>query len=285
MDRPQRTPPVGDDLDGRALCHNPWAAAPSVAADYEEHLVPILFDTWAHTLVRIANPRTDERVLDIACGTGIVARTVAARRASQANITGIDINPDMLAVARRAAPGIGWTLADATATGLPDASFDVALCQQGLQFLTDPLAALRDWRRVLVPGGRLVVSTWHDPDNLGYAPIRAALERHLPDHTEAIGFLQAIFALSDPTEVHGLLVAAGFHDVNVDVHSGVVDCPTPRAWIEAFLSAAPVQAVATADDKARGAIIAEVTRELRSRVTGDSRLTFPIQTNIATATA
>lgn len=265
--------------------HNPWAAAPSVAADYEEHLVPILFDRWAQTLVRIADPRTDERVLDIACGTGIVARTVAAGRASHERITGIDINPDMLAIARRTAPGIGWTLADATTTGLPDASFDVALCQQGLQFLSDPLAALRHWRRVLVPGGRLVVSTWHDPDNVGYAPIRAALERHLTDHRQAVGFLQAIFALSDPVEVHGLLVAAGFNDVDVGVHAGVVDCPAPRAWIEAFLSAAPVHAVATADDTARGAIIAEVTHELRSHVTGDGRLTFPIQSNIATATA
>lgn len=270
---------------GDTRSDNAWTAAPSVAANYERSLVPMLFKPWANTLVRIAAPRPVERVLDIACGTGIVARTVAARLAGTARITGIDVNADMLDIACRTAPGIDWRLADATCTGLPDTSFDVVLCQQGLQFLPDPLAALRDWHRVLSPSGRLVVSTWHNPDNPAYATIRAALQHHLPYHPEAAGFVTSIFALSDATELHDLLARAGFRNIDVAVHADVVDCPKPRVWVEAFLSAAPVDAIATLSEELRDQIITEVSQDLRGHLTSDGRLTFSIASNIAIASA
>ena len=100
-------------------------------------------------------------MLDVACGTGTVARLAAARVGSAGAVTGVDLTPGMLAVARRieaeGAP-IDWQEASADRLPLPDASADVALCSLGLQFFPDRPAALREMRRVLIPGGRLAVN-------------------------------------------------------------------------------------------------------------------------------
>lgn len=262
-----------------------WAVATSVAANYEQRLVPLLFDSWARTLVGAVAPTADERVLDVACGTGIVARTVAARLGPSASVTGIDINADMLALARKLAPEIEWMHSDATDTGLPGASFDVVLCQQGLQFVADPAAALREWRRILVPGGRIALSAWHNADNPGYAAIRSTFRRRLPEHPEAVGFVRAIFGLSDPTEIHELLLGAGFRNVRIATHADVVVCPTPQTWVEAFVSAAPVQAIAELGHDELDQIVADAVHDLRGYIADDGSFAFPIATNIATASA
>lgn len=267
-------------------CAEPtWAVASSIATNYERRLVPLLFDSWARILVDAVAPTSAERVLDVACGTGIVARTVAARLGPSASITGIDINGDMLALARQLAPEMEWLQADATDTGFPVAAFDVVFCQQGLQFVADPAAALREWRRILVPGGRLALSAWHNPDNPGYAAIRSALRRCLPEHPEAVGFVRAIFGLSNPTQIHELLLGEGFHNVRIAIHADVVKCPTPQTWIEAFLSAAPVRAIAELGHEEREHIVADAVHELREYIADDGSLFFPISTNIATADA
>lgn len=100
---------------------------------------------------------------------------------------------------------IEWRRASAADTGLPDAAFDAVFCQQGFQFFGDRPAAARELHRVTAPGGRLLVSTWCDPDNPGYAPCAAALRRHVPEVPAAAGFVRAIFSLHDPRELHALL--------------------------------------------------------------------------------
>jgi SAM-dependent methyltransferase len=132
-----------------------WQLVDNSAEAYERYLVTAVMAAFADELVEIVRP--GDRVLDVACGTGIVARRAAARGAK---VVGADLNGQMLAVARAAEPAIEWIEADATALPFPDGAFDAVLCQQGLQFMPDPAAAVTEMRRVLAPGGSLVASVW-----------------------------------------------------------------------------------------------------------------------------
>jgi len=132
-----------------------WQLIDNGAEAYERYLVPAVMARFADDLVESVGP--GDRVLDVACGTGIVARRAAARGAT---VVGVDVNAQMLDVARAADPAVEWIEADATALPLADDAFDIVLCQQGLQFMPDPAAALAEMRRVLAPGGRLTVSVW-----------------------------------------------------------------------------------------------------------------------------
>lgn len=128
---------------------------------YERYLVPAITAVWAADLVERAAPRSGERVLDVACGTGIVARRAAERVGNHGRVVGLDLNSGMLAVARslssQDASGIEWREGSALAMPLPDAAFDLVLCQLELQFFPDRPLALREMRRALVPGGRLAL--------------------------------------------------------------------------------------------------------------------------------
>jgi ubiquinone/menaquinone biosynthesis C-methylase UbiE len=133
------------------------------AADrYERHLVPTLFEPWAKDITGRARLQPGDQVLDIACGTSIVARHVAQQIGNSGSITGIDLNEGMLEMARAQAAKMGakveWRQGDAGELPFDDTSFDAVLCQQGLQFFPDKAAVLREMHRVLMPGGRLVVS-------------------------------------------------------------------------------------------------------------------------------
>lgn len=258
-----------------------WEGVSVAAARYEQDLVPALFEPWAGVLVDLAGVRPGDRVLDLACGTGVVARAAARRVMPDGHVCGLDVNENMLAIARRAGADIEWLQTDAGRTDLPDASFDAAFCHQGLQFFPDRLAALRELHRVLAPGGPAVVATWcaADDGDAGYAPIAEALERHRPDDPGPIGFIAAIFGLSDGTEVARLAEAAGFDDVCVERRTGTVRFPSAEAWVEAFLGAAPVPSVSSFAPATRAAIIADAASALQAYV-DSTGLAFPLHNNI-----
>ena len=258
-----------------------WGDVSVAAERYERDLVPALFEPWAGVLLDIAGVGPGDRVLDVACGTGVVARGAARRVGSGGHVCGLDVNEDMLAIARSANADIEWRQAAASRTGLPGAFFDAAFCQQGLQFFPHRLGALREIHRVLSPGGRAVIATWcaADDGDAGYAPIADALQRYRPDDPDPIGFIAAIFGLTDGAEVARLAEAAGFDVVSVERRTGTVRYPSAEAWIEAFLGAAPVPSVATLAPATRAAIVADAASALqpyRER-TG---LAFPLHTNI-----
>lgn len=261
-----------------------WQEARVGARSYERNLVPQLFAPWAQELVEMVGVRPGERVLDLACGTGAVARAAAGRATAGGRVTGVDVNGDMLEEAGRAsgtARAITWRQADAHATGLPDRAFDVALCQQGLQFFADRPAVLRELHRVLVPGGRLGVSVWSAVDHPAYVPIRSALERHLPHAPEAAAFVRAIFALHDADLLHDLLAGGGFTDVRIGRRAHLACFASAEAWVRAFLGAAPVTAaaqVAGVQDR----IVADTVAELDPGGVGD-RFSFSMQAHVATA--
>ena len=150
------------------------------AENYERFFVPAIGAPLARELMETAELRPGERVLDVACGTGGVTRLAATRGGPGGSVAGLDVNPGMLAVARSVTPAnaqVQWHEASAEAMPLPDESFDVVLCQLGLQFVPDESAALREMRRGLVPGGRLIMSLPGEMPPL-YIVARQALERH-----------------------------------------------------------------------------------------------------------
>ncbi len=203
----------------------------NAAETYERQLVPAMFAPWAPKLVDLAGVRPGERVLDVACGTGVVTRLAAERAGSAGRVVGLDINPAMLAVAR-ALPPVGgapveWLEASALAMPLPDAAFDAVLCQQGLQQFPDRPAALREMRRVLAHDGRLAVSVW---SRIEGSPRMAALAEALERHAgpEAANNRRAPFALGDPAQLHDLLAGAGFREVRVRTLAETARFPSPR---------------------------------------------------------
>jgi len=123
----------------------------AVAAEaYESTFVPALFAEWAPHLCDLAGVRPGQRVLDVACGTGIVARVAADRLAGAGRVVGVDLNEAMLAVARRVRPDVEWRQGDAEALPFPPASFDRVLCQMALMFFPDrararPSSCPRAW--------------------------------------------------------------------------------------------------------------------------------------------
>ena len=149
---------------------------PDPAETYEEYFGPTIADPWTRVLLAYAAPQPGERALDVACGTGSVARHVAPMVGAHGKVVALDISPAMLAVARAlpapAGATIAWREGNAISLALPDDAFDLVLCQQGLQFFSDRAAALREMRRVLTDGGRVVISVWQ---TLQRHPVYAAL--------------------------------------------------------------------------------------------------------------
>jgi ubiquinone/menaquinone biosynthesis C-methylase UbiE len=142
----------------------PGSTVSNPAEGYERFMVPPLFQPWARRLVDAASPRAGERILDLACGTGVVAREIVRRLGASATITAVDLNPAMLDVARAAAAAEGatieWREARAEALPFPDFSFDLVLCQFAMMFFADRRAAAAEMRRVLADAGGALASVW-----------------------------------------------------------------------------------------------------------------------------
>lgn len=194
--------------------------AATVAENYQRYLEPVLFGPWAHRLVAYAGVRAGDVVLDLAAGTGAVAR-VAAR--AGAEVIATDSSARML---EHVPAGIRTLVCPATALDLPDASVDVVLCQQGLQFIADPVGALREALRVLRPGGVVAVSVWATDERLDPFDVFAeALQRD----AAAAGSTRTISNALVATTVHGMvddLITAGAADVCATRQELAVRWPT-----------------------------------------------------------
>ena len=147
--------------------HEHWQLDGSAPQLYQRYLVPAITSHWADDLIARALPFEGETVLDLACGTGAVTR-VTAERMSNGRVVGLDLNVGMLDVAR-SLPNRGATIewVEGSALDLPfeDGTFDLVLCQLGLQFFPDRTRALREIRRVLSPPGRVALSVYSRIEN------------------------------------------------------------------------------------------------------------------------
>ena len=266
-----------------------WQVAGTAAETYERALVPAVFAHWAPLVVALADPRPGERILDIACGTGVVARLAARQVGPRGKVTGLDLNAGMLAVAASIAASdpptsapIIWQEASATNMPLPDGAFDVVYCQLGLQFFPDRPAALREMHRVLVPGGRLGFMVWQDIQySPGFVALAAALARHVS--SEAAGIMCAPFALADAEQLRALVAAEGFRDITIESVAGSVRFPSVSRFVQDYVRGSPLSGhVAKVSDETRGSLINEVSEALMSYVT-DKGLKFPIKAHLASA--
>ena len=238
---------------------------PPGAESYEHDFVPVIGEPVARRLLQTARPAPGERVLDVACGTGVVARLAAD--AVGATVTGADPNPEMLAVARGTAPDLHWHEAPAEDLGLPDASFDLVTCSMGLQFFADRVQGLREIHRVLVPGGRAVVCTPGPTP-----PLMDAIDRALTHHAGpgASMFVHAVFSLHDPDEGRELFEAAGFDDIEVETDALSLRLPPPAEFLRQYVRSTPLAMVlADLDDQTWSALDAEVEERCRPFVDGD----------------
>ncbi len=161
-----------------------WQVDGNAALAYEHQLVPAMFKPWAPLLVGLAEVSAGESIVDVACGTGVIARVAAASAGRGGRVVGLDFNPAMLGVARWLSEiegaDIEWLEASALAIPRPTADFDVVLCAQGLQQFSDRPTTLREMRRVLRNGGRLAASVWSQIEcSPGMAALVTALERHV----------------------------------------------------------------------------------------------------------
>jgi SAM-dependent methyltransferase len=263
-----------------------WQLTDDAAARYERCVARYILAPWAPMLVDAAHVATGERVLDVACGTGVVTREAARRVGAAGRCVGIDLNRGMIAVAQSiAASGDGrieWVEGNALDLPFPRMTFEVVLCQQGLQFFPDRVKALREMRRVLVTRGRAALSVWRSAGPYNGA-VGAALARHIDSGT-ADRFL-ASRAAPSRDELAESAAAAGFIDVRLDVSRIHVHLPRIERFALEHLAATPVAAtVASAGPDARAEVATSVAQAMRQYVDGDG-VTYPEETHVLTARA
>lgn len=213
----------------------------TAAENYERYFVPAIGTPVSTHLLRTADLRPGERVADVACGTGVVARLAATQVEATGSVVAIDLAPDMIEVARRIPTSRGatidWQVGDAAALPLDDESCDVVLCQMGLMFMADQPAALAEMRRVLVPGGRVVVST---PGRI--QPPFQRMEEAIVEHLDPDlgGFVRAVFSMHEPEVVGRLLRDAGFGDVDAREETAELDLPDAASFLWQYISLSPM---------------------------------------------
>jgi ubiquinone/menaquinone biosynthesis C-methylase UbiE len=251
---------------------------------YEQWLAGPLFRPWAEITLDDLTLAPGDRVLDIACGTGIVARVAKQRLGDAGYVVGVDVSPDMLTVARRVAPGIDWREGNATALPLRDGEqFDVVVCQQGLQFFPDKAAAVAQMRRALTPDGRLAVATWRSDDEIPlFRELRQVAERHLgPIEDQRYGF-------GDAAPLEALLRDAGFHDVRCRTISFTMrfDDRGPLLRLNTMALVGMSTGGKAMSDEERKRVVEAIVNEsagVLQPYTDDSGLAFELGTNLATA--
>ena len=255
----------------------------NAAENYEKYFVPAIGEPLARELVEAAALEPGESVLDVACGTGIVARLAATRLGAGSEIAGADLNPAMLEVARASTPAsapIQWYETNAEAMSLPDAGYDVVFCQMGLQFLDDPGAGLQEIRRVLKDSGRALVSL-PGPKPRIMAIFGESLAEHISPQVAA--FAEVVFSLHDPTTIAAMLRDAGFTSSQVDHDERTLRLPPPVDFLWQYIHSTPLAAPVSAAPQARREALEKDLRERWAEFVDGDDLIMQLQMTTAVA--
>jgi SAM-dependent methyltransferase len=241
-------------------------SAGAVADGYREHLEPVIFRPWAERLVAFAKLRPGQRLLDVASGTGVVARAAAAVLGREGHVIASDISGGMLAHVPVGYPPDAATLeileCSATELLVSEDSVDVVLCQQGLPFIPDRTAAAREMHRVLRPGGTAAVAVWLAGRRLDPMATCAEvlLEHGAAEPSPGAWDLQR-FCMS-PEQVGDVLAAAGFVEVEVRVEELTVTWPSPAAAARSIQGTPFYPALAAMEPGRRHAVGAALMRRM-----------------------
>lgn len=257
-------------------------ALEKTAEAYEELLVPALFDNWARRLVDTADPRRGSTVLDVACGTGVVARRVQARLGTTGSVSGIDLNPGMLAVAKRRAPEIDWHEGNAELLPFGDDTFDAVLCQFGLMLFSSPAAALQEMYRVLHRGGTLSLLVFDSlGNNRAYETMADVFERVVGS---SVGdTLRFPFSMGDTEQLAALFEDAGIPNVRISTDKETAHFASPRQMVLSDVKGWFPFAEIHLDEQTLQRVIDEAERELEPFRTADGAVEFQVAAHTISA--
>lgn len=272
-------------MNTQSLPAEGWQVDGNSAEAYERYLASA-FSPWANGLIALAEVREGERVLDVACGTGIVARQAAPKVGATGTVVGLDLNEDMLRVAHNMStgvrPAIEWRRGNATDLPFPAGAFDVVFCEQAIQFFSDPVKALGEMRRMLMPGARAAVSVCRP---IRYCPtyvvMANALERHVGP--EAGAMMRSPFSLWDVDQFRKLFTDAGFREVNVKIDVSSLRYPSVGEFLRREAASSPLAGpVSALNANARRDLIRDLEAALADHV-DDAGVVCPIEAYVALA--
>ena len=256
-------------------------SAVRTAETYEEFFVPALFQEWAGRVADAAQIKAGDRVLDVACGTGVLARAAYERVGPKGSVIGLDVNEGMLTTAKKKAPPITWKHGRAESLPFDDGSFDAVVSQFGLMFFEDRFAAIREMSRVLSPGGHLAVAVWDTLENTpGYASMSALLNRLFGAQTAEA--LYAPYSLGNTKNVLPLFDNPSLKDVQITTLDGMARFSSISAWV--FTDIKGWTLSNSIDETQYQHLLKEAEKELQPYIISDGTVEFRAPAHIITAT-
>jgi SAM-dependent methyltransferase len=253
----------------------------SAAEVYEAFFVPALFRQFAQPVANAAGAAAGRSLLDVACGTGVVARAALKMVGPSGRVSGLDCNDGMLAVARSRAPEIEWRPGNVEDMPFADGSFDAVTCQFGLMFFADRIAALREMWRVLAPGGRLAVAVWDAVETSpGYAAMLDLLTHLFGPETASA--LRAPFVLGDRQVFAALFDEAGIPGVWIETLPGTARFPSIDDWVRTDVKGWTLADLI--DDEGYFRLREAARRELARFAGPDGHVAFAAPAHLAVAT-
>lgn len=261
--------------------------AGSIPENYDRHLGPVLFEPYARDLARRLPAAEGARLLEVACGTGIVTRHLKERLPAASRFVASDLNPPMIDHARRKlkdAPGIEWHPADACELPFPDKSFDALVCQFGLMFVPDKPAALREAQRVLADDGTLLLNVWDSLERNTFAKVAHETIASFFS-VDPPTFYQVPFSLHRTDALADLLKEAGFTDIRIDPVSFQGESPTARSLATGLVEGNPVGNLIRERQVAPVADVVEAVALAVAKQFGDRPVRIPLHAFVVTARA
>ncbi len=251
------------------------------ASAYESLFVPALFGQWAPLILHAADVGPGDRLLDVACGTGVLAREAESLVGAEGEVTGLDITAGMLEVAKRTAPSINWKHGTAEDLPFDDESFDVVVSQFGLMFFSNQTKSLREMLRVMTLDGFLAVAVWDSLENIPAIAAEVDLLEAIAG-SEAADALRAPFTLGDKNRITELMNDAGVSGGEITTHNGIARFPSIRTLVEADLRGwLPVMGVVL-DESVIQQTLDSSEDAIRPHITGDGETVFQISAHILT---
>lgn len=259
--------------------HDTGQVAANAAEIYEQFFVPALFADWPPRVLAAADAQAGDRILDVACGTGILALEAERVVGRKGSVVGVDINDGMLAVARSKSSSISWKSSAAESLPFAVSSFDRVVSQFGLMFFQDRVKAISEMLRVVRPGAKIAVTVWASLDaTRGYAVVAEVLEQLFG--AEVAQAIEAPYSLGDVEKLKALFAGAGADDATVQSVVGTARFASVESWIYTDIKGWTLSNVI--DDEGYERLTREAPKKLSRFVLSDGSVEFEAPAHIVT---